>query len=333
MSTAIAVTLSILLGFLPMLFFSWIVYWVDRYEKEPRFLLGVVFVWGAFLAAGASFLINTILGMGVYLFTRSESVTNFSTGSLIAPLIEECLKGFAVLIVFLVFRHEFDSILDGIIYASVAALGFAATENTYYIYTYGYIENGIIGILIMFTIRVFIVGWQHPFYTAFTGIGLAVSRLSRHGVVKILAPVAGLCAAFMTHSLHNTLASYRPGAVGLVFGTFTDWSGWLMMFIFILWALRREQRWIVRQLREEVELDLISPAQYHVACSAWLQSFSRLKALFQGQFRITNKFYQVAAELAYKKEQLASIGDEEGNSAIILKLRAELAHLAVSATT
>lgn len=57
---------SLLFGFVPMLVFSGILYWLDRYEKESKLVLGVVFIWGAIVAAGAAFLINTILGMGVY---------------------------------------------------------------------------------------------------------------------------------------------------------------------------------------------------------------------------------------------------------------------------
>ncbi len=328
MSTTAAVLTSIALGFVPMLFFAWIVYWVDRYEKEPRLLLGLVFTWGAVLAAGAAFFVNTTVELGILLFTHSESLTDLTTGSLIAPVVEECLKGFAVLIVFLVFRNEFDSILDGIIYASITALGFAATENAFYIYHFGYHVNGPIGILIMFVVRVLLVGWQHPFYTSFTGIGLAVARLSAKKTVKVLAPIIGLGAAIMTHSLHNTLASLLPGMVGLTTGTLVDWTGWLMMFLFVLWALRREQHWIINQLKEEVTLNLISPDQYRVACSAWLQTFTRLKALFAGQYRSTQRFYQVAAELAYKKQQRITLGDEGGNSIIIDNLRTELAHLA-----
>jgi RsiW-degrading membrane proteinase PrsW (M82 family) len=333
MNTATAVIVSIIVGFLPMLFFAWIVYWVDRYEKEPRLLLGVVFIWGAVLAAGAAFLVNSVLGLGIYIFTRSDTITELTTGSLIAPIVEECLKGLAVLVVFVVFRHEFDSILDGIIYASVTALGFAATENAYYIYTYGYTVNGLMGIIVMFVIRVFMVGWQHPFYTAFTGIGLAVARLSHKNTLKIIAPLAGLLAAILTHSFHNTMASFLPGLTGLAAGTLIDWTGWFMMFIFILWALQREQGWIIRQLKEEVELALISPAQYRVACSAWMQTLTRIKALTSGRYRATNRFYQVAAELAYKKEQRRNLGDEGGNSAIIENLRTELTRLASVAVT
>jgi RsiW-degrading membrane proteinase PrsW (M82 family) len=331
MSDTAAVLTSIALGFVPMLFFAWIVYWIDRYEKEPRLLLGLVFTWGAVLAAGAAFLVNTVLGVGIYLFTHSETLTDLTTGSLIAPVVEECLKGFGVLIVFLVFRREFDSILDGIIYASITALGFAATENAFYIFTYGYQENGPLGILVMFFVRVVLVGWQHPFYTCFTGIGLAAARLTRNRTIKLLAPAAGLGIAILTHSLHNTTASLLPGLEGLATGTLLDWGGWFVMFLFILWALRREQRWIVIQLKEELALKLISPEQYRVACSAWLQTFTRLKALFAGQYRATQRFYQVAAELAYKKYQRTTLGDEGGNSLIIEKLRDELARLATLA--
>ena len=141
--------LSILLGFLPMFLFAYLVFWTDRYEKEPFLLLGGVFIWGAIVAAGAAFTVNSFLGLGIYMFTGSHTFADLSTSSVIAPIIEETLKGIACLLVFLYFRREFDSILDGIVYAAITALGFAATENVYYLYTYGFQENGLSGILWM----------------------------------------------------------------------------------------------------------------------------------------------------------------------------------------
>lgn len=126
-------TVSGIIGITTSLLFSYVLYWLDRYEKEPILLLGGVFIWGAVVAGGSAFLINTVAGLGVFIFTKSNVATDFTIGSLISPLVEESLKGLAVLGVFLLFRREFDSILDGIIYAGVAALGFAATENIYYL--------------------------------------------------------------------------------------------------------------------------------------------------------------------------------------------------------
>jgi RsiW-degrading membrane proteinase PrsW (M82 family) len=319
---------SIFFGFTPMLIFAYILYWLDRYEKEPKVLLGAVFLWGVIVAAGGAFIINSLVGLGVYLFTGSQTATELTTGSLIAPLVEETLKGMAVLIVFLFFHQEFDSVLDGILYAGVAALGFAATENSYYIYSYGFADGGWSGFWYLVFVRVVLVGWQHPFYTAFSGIGLAMSRLNRSWLVKLAAPLAGFSLAVFAHSLHNVLASLLGGAEGLAIGTILDWGGWFFMFLFILWAIARERRILKEYLREEIAAGLMSPAQYNTAISAGAQSLARLKALFSGAHRATTRFYQLCGELAHKKRQLVQLGDEGANVDIIQGLRGELADLA-----
>jgi len=322
--------LSLFFGFVPMLIFAWILYWLDRFEKEPKVLLGVVFMWGALVAAGMAFVVNTLLGMGVYLVSGSEFVTELATGSLVAPPVEETLKGLAVLLVFLIFRKEFDSNLDGIVYAGVTALGFAATENTYYIYNYGYLEGGYEGLLYLVFVRVILVGWQHPFYTAFIGIGLAMARFQKNIGGQLILPALGWGLAVSAHALHNTVASLAAGFGGLVFGTFIDWSGWSLMLLFILWTIRREKQSIRKHLREEVSLGIISLQQYQTACSAWSISSARWNALISGQYRTTRRFYRLTAELAHKKEQHAKMGDEGRNAAIITETRQELARLASS---
>ncbi len=318
---------SVFFGFIPMLGFAWFVYWLDRYEKEPKFLLGAVFIWGAVVAAGVAYVVNTVLGLGVYFVTGSEAVTEFATASLVAPPVEETLKGLAVLLVFLIFRSEFDSILDGIVYAGIVALGFAATENTYYIYNYGYLNDGWMGLLFLVFVRVILVGWQHPFYTAFIGIGFATARLNRNWGVKLMVPAIGLAAAIIVHSMHNTLAAILSGIGGLAIGLLFDWSGWLFMFLTILWAINRVQQRLRIQLREEVTFGVISPKQYNIACSAWAQAGARTSALFNGRFQDTGRFYHTCAELAHKKHQRSNLGDEGGNTQIIINLRAELARL------
>jgi protease PrsW len=317
-----------LIGYTAALLFAYVLYWLDRYEKEPLLLLGGVFMWGAIVAAGSAFLINTTLGMGIYVFTGSNAATDLATGTFIAPLVEEVLKGLAVLGVFLVFRSEFDSVLDGIIYAGVAALGFTATENAYYIYTYGFQQGGWNGLFTLAFIRVILVGWQHPFYTAFFGIGLALARLNRSVFVKIIAPILGLSLAMFTHAFHNTVASILSGFEGLAVGAFFDWTGWLFMFVVILWATWREQQNLKLYLAAEVQAGTLSPAHFRTASSAWLQMAARLAALFTGRYLKTARFYQVCGEYANKRREYASLGDEGGNLAVIQKLRLELITLA-----
>ena len=326
-----AFLVTLFFGFFPMFIFAAILYWLDRYEKEPISLLIGVFAWGMLVAAGGAYVLNTIFGITVFSLTGSEFASDLATGSISAPLVEEGLKGMAVLLIFLFFRREFDSVLDGIIYAGVAALGFAATENVLYIWR-GYQESGWGGLFQLVIIRVILVGWQHPLYTAFTGIGLSVARVNRSWLVKFIAPITGFSLAMFTHSFHNTLASIPFfGDLTCLVGSFLDWFGVLFMFGVIIWATWVEQRNLINHLREEAQNGLISPAQYHTACSAWSQSFARLTSLLAGHYFATNRFYQVCGELAHKKQQQLKLGDENGNIALIQKYRAELTRLAPAA--
>jgi len=323
-----ALIVSGFIGFATALLFAYMLYWLDRYEKEPILLLGGVFIWGLVIAAGSAFIINTILGLGIFVITNSTFASDFATGSLVAPLVEETLKGLAVLAVFLVFRHEFDSLLDGIIYAGVTALGFAATENTYYIYTYGFQESGWSGILALAFIRIILVGWQHPFYTAFLGIGLAIARLNKNWFVKIIAPLLGLSIGMFTHAFHNTMAVFLPeGWGGLAIGAAIDWTGWLFMFTIIIWATWREQQYLKKYLAAEVQARIITPDLFRTASSAWLQIFARIASLFTGKYLKTARFYQLCGEYAHKRRQYAGLGDESGNMAILQTLRGEMAQL------
>ena len=325
--------LSFLFAVIPMLLFAYLVYWVDRYEKEPVFLLGVVFLWGAIIAAGGAFIINTFLGLGIYLFTGSHEFTELSTSSAIAPVIEESLKGMACLFIFIFFRHEFDSILDGIIYAAITAIGFAATENLYYIYNYGYLENGLNGILYMFFVRVILVGWQHPFYTSFIGIGLAVSRLTRNFTIKIIAPIIGWGLAVITHSIHNIMSTIFQGNQSVTISIIFDWSGWIAMILFVIWALYREQKWIRDQLTEEVTNGVITLTQYKIAISSWAQTKARIKAFFNGKYHLIDHFYELAASLAFKKHQAYNLGELKGNQVDIEHIRTELGNLSTQIST
>lgn len=323
---------ALFFGFVPMFFFAAFVNWLDRYEKEPKILLGAAFTWGMVIAAGGAFILNTAFGVGLYALTGSEGVAEFGTTSIVAPIIEESLKGLAVLIVFFLFRKEFDSILDGIVYAAITAMGFAAVENVLYIYRNGYLESGWEGFWTLVFIRVLLVGWMHPFFTSFTGIGLAISRLSRNQVIKVLAVPAGYTVAVMAHAFHNTFGSLVGGLGGLVAGTFVDYIGYVFMIAFIIWVIIRERNLLQKQLREEVEKGYISQRQY-ISALSFFQTSAYLSALTSRTFLKTARFYQVCGELAHKKEQLARLGDERGNTRIIEQLRSELLALAPVAKT
>ena len=318
-----AFLVSLFFAFVPTFFMAVLVYWLDRYEKEPLALLGAAFFWGAVVGAGGAFIINTIFGLGIYAVTGSGDVADQATASLVAPFVEEGLKGLAVLMVFLFFRKEFDSILDGIIYAGITALGFAATENVLYIYGHGYLDGGWDGLWQLVFIRDLVVAWQHPFFTAFTGIGLAVARLHRNVLIKIIAVPLGYGFAVFAHAFHNSFGSFVGGFTGFALGRLLDWFGCLVMAIFIVFMIARERRLLQDQLKDEVTSGRITNAQYQKA----LSPFTMSTAFLTGGSK-ASRFYQVCGELAHKKDQLLKLGDEHGNAALVQSLRTELAALA-----
>jgi hypothetical protein len=205
-------------------------------------------------------------------------------------------------------------------------MGFAAIENVLYIYRNGFQEGGWEGFWTLVFIRVLLVGWMHPFFTAFTGIGLAIARLNKNTLIKLIAVPAGYTVAVLAHSFHNTFSSLVGGGGGFLLGLLADYFGYTLMLAFIIWMIVHERNILRRQLVEEVRNGLISPQQYHSAI-AFFRTNTLLSALTSGTFRQTSRFYQVCGELAHKKEQLARVGDERGNSNIITELRGELVQL------
>jgi hypothetical protein len=274
------------------------------------------------------------MDVGFTMVLGDKGLADLAGGSITAPLVEETWKGLAVLIVFLLFHKEFDSILDGIVYGAIVGLGFAATENVLYFFGQ-YMDGGWAGFFTNFFLRIGIFAWEHPSYTALTGIGFAVSRTSRNTLVKFIAPVVGLGMAMFAHSFHNTAVTFvsrLDGQVlgGLVLTVLVEWTGLFVMLCFTIWMIRREQGLLKKQLREEVGKGLLSPAQYSTALS-FFQFSARIAALSSGTLMSTARFYQVCGELAHKKEQLEKFGDEKGNMRIIQNLRAEMQRLAPQA--
>ncbi len=325
------ILVAVLLSFLPALVYAWVVYWMDRYEKEPLHLLGGVFLWGAIVATIGALIASLFLQVGIIALTGSEVLAELAGGSVIAPVVEESLKGLAVLLVFLVFRKEFDTVLDGIVYASITALGFAATENVLYLYFMGYQDGGVEGMMLLFFLRVVLGGWNHAVYTSFIGIGLALARLHPGALVKVAAPVGGWFIGVTLHGIHNTMAVLLGATIGLgglAATLLVDWVSWLVMFGIIIWAIVREKRWMKTYLLEEVESGVITQLHYQTACSSWGQSFARVRALFGGRYRDTKNLYQLCGELSQKKHQFATLGDEGRNRVMIAELRERLREVA-----
>ena len=171
----IALLLGLLAATIPVPIYVALVLWIDRYEAEPLWMLATAFFWGALAATFFAFLLNTGSAGIVTILTNAKAGEAFAA-VISAPIVEETGKALILFIFFFWKKDEFDGVVDGIVYASLAALGFAMTENILY---YGRAALGGGGSLTLtLIIRGFFAPFSHPLFTSMTGIGLGLARQS-----------------------------------------------------------------------------------------------------------------------------------------------------------
>ena len=323
MNILIILFISIIMGVLPMLIYAGFLWWLDRWEKEPLHLLAAAFIWGFIPSAIIALISQIILDIPTTVVFGEHSLGyDLFSGSIIAPMTEEGVKALAVLLIFIFFYREFDSLLDGIIYGSLAGFGFAAIENILYFVSFGSEDPGALGCLIF--MRAFLFGLNHAFFTSLTGLGFAAARYQRNLLLKLLFPLLGLAAAIAAHGLHNGLVTF--GIIGLPFAVLADWFGVAGVFVVALFSLYHESKWIKQYLAEEVEMGTLTAGQASTVGSFGGRIAADFSSLSGGPGRWwrTRRFYQQCTELAYKKHQLNKMGNEGSNQAIIEKLRGEV---------
>ena len=326
MEIVVGILLSVFFGIVPMVIYAGLLTLFDRYEREPPLLMFGVFMWGFIVASGVAVIFNTAFGVSLFLVSGSEGLSNLGMAVVSAPLVEETVKGLAVLVVFVYFRTHFDSVLDGVIYGSLVGFGFAAAENINYIFT-GFLNGGLEGLFMLAFVRAIVVGFLHATLTSFTGIGFAIARLNP-GPLRFAGPVFGYGTAIGLHAIHNLLASL--GSVLICFlATIFDWTGFLGMFGFILYLVWRESKIMRANLLEEVKLGHLTQAQYESAVSISGQLMARLGALGGGRWRETARFYDLLGDLAFKKYHLERLGPlrERQAEKSIEQLRQQIAKL------
>jgi RsiW-degrading membrane proteinase PrsW (M82 family) len=283
---------------LPMLgVYLWVPWIVDRYDPEPVWALTLVLAWGGIAACGFSGLVNTVVE-GVASGIGGRDFGSAIGACISAPLVEEFTKGFGVFFIFYFWRREFDGVVDGVIYATFVALGFAAVENILY---YGNAAKAELlsnkeGIFAStFVVRGILAPWGHPLYTSMTGIGFGISRETNRGWLKWMAPLGGYMFAAFLHSVWNTSATLSNQLVLLMFPL---WLLFVLAFsILVVVLVRRKGRIIRDHLKDEVLMGNLTLWELGLVTSP----VARMKATFSYGGSAGRRFVDAAARLALSK--------------------------------
>ena len=123
----------LVVSFAPGLLWLWYFQRFDHKEREPLGMLVRTFCWGMVMVGPAVLFEapfrDLLSGPASLARTLAVSFLVIGLGEEGAKLLAVFLGAYA--------SAEFDQVLDGIIYAITAALGFAAVENLVYVYRFG----------------------------------------------------------------------------------------------------------------------------------------------------------------------------------------------------
>jgi RsiW-degrading membrane proteinase PrsW (M82 family) len=310
----VAFAVAVFVAFTPVPFYLALVLWIDRNEREPTWMIVLTFFWGACVAVFIALLLNSV-GEIVVSDAFGRSVGELYGFSISAPVVEESAKGLVLILIYRRFRDEFNGVLDGIVYAAIVGLGFAATENVLY-YGHGIMEDlrdghlfssDDIGVsLATFIVRGIFSPFAHPLFTSMTGIGLGIASQSTNRSTRFWAPVLGLLAAMFLHSLWNTSAVF--GAAFFAVYLFVLVPLFIGLLFVIRGTLRRERRTIGRYLAYDVGQGALTQAELVVLTDGRLRKEALREARREGGKpgrRLRRAFHQAGSELAFLRERIA----------------------------
>lgn len=275
--------------------------WLDRYEAEPPSLLVLAFLWGAGVATFAALVINTASVAAI-----QQAGGDASSGAVfVAPVVEETMKGLAIVLILLVRRREFDGVVDGIVYAGMAGIGFAFVENVLYLGR-TLMESGTAGTVFVFVLRCIASPFAHPLFTAATGIGLGLAVRTRNPLLKVVYPVLGWAVAVLLHGAWNYSASSGLGGFLLAYIAFQV-PVFLGFVALAVYARRREGRLIGRHLEVYCSTGWLSPSEVQMLASIPGRREARSWASRTGGSaarRAMRDFQEMASELAFLRERM-----------------------------
>lgn len=166
------------------------IYFKDKYEKEPKRLLFYNFLLGAIV----SILITIVLYYGfeiaLPLKNNTSIIQQFIKAFFVVGFTEELSK-YIIVRYYAQPNKEFDEPFDGIVYAVMVSMGFAATENIFYVLEGGYATA---------LARAFTAVPAHATFGILMGYYMGKAKFSKN---KTILNLSGLLLAIFFHGAYD----------------------------------------------------------------------------------------------------------------------------------
>ena len=239
---------------------------IDRFEPEPLGMKLAALAWGGGVSVFFAIMGNEYVQYSVTEQTGDEVQGIVFSVVVGAPVVEELLKGLGVLVIVWARRTHISSAIDGLIYAGFAACGFLVVEDFTY-FVRAVLTDGDLGQL--FFQRVVMGVFGHVMYTSCMGwaTGWAVTR-ARSAAAGCGAVALGWFTGMLLHATWNGTAVLSGGDEELfyTFYMFIHIPLFLLWFLFIALAMKRERRDAAAGLMPYVAQGWIIPAEIQMVC-------------------------------------------------------------------
>lgn len=315
-STVPLLAVSIVLALFTLAFVWLVVWFIDRWEPEPKLVLFGALAWGAGISTGGTLLVGLIMDLvlGGFLPDWWGTVVQ-------APVLEEFFKGLGVLVIFFIARKHFNGPTDGIVIGALSGAGFAFTENILYfssVAAQGFESGtgaGVVALGYQFLVRGVAMPLLHPICASLTGAAIGFG--ARRGSVgaAVIGFVIGLVPAMVVHAIWNggvtiidettsTVSENLLATLGLfAFAMVPIFVGWIVFIV----VLRRGDRKLLRErLGEYAQVGWYSSAEVQMLTTMSGRSGARswAKRLGPEAVRAMRQFIEESSRLAHVRHQV-----------------------------
>ena len=180
----------LLFSITPILIVILYIYFKDRYEKEPKELLLYNFLLGAIVSILITTILYYIFNLTLPLKDNTSVLQQFIKAFFVVGFSEEFSK-YLIVRYYSQAHKEFNEPFDGIVYAVVVSMGFAATENVFYVLEGGYATA---------LSRAFTAIPAHASFGILMGYYMGKAKFSKN---KVLYNLTGLLFAIIFHGAYD----------------------------------------------------------------------------------------------------------------------------------
>ena len=190
----------LLLAIAPVTIVILYIYFKDKFEKEPIGFLFKNFLLGATLSIIITAILGSLGGRLIPLTNESSIIQQFLQAFIVVALVEEFSK--YIIVRFYAQRNiECNEPFDGIVYAVMVSMGFAALENVLYVFQYGF-ATGVT--------RAFTAVPAHATFGILMGYFMGKAKFSKN---KVILNLTGLILATLFHGAYDffLFINFIPG--------------------------------------------------------------------------------------------------------------------------